>query len=154
MTVYDRSMPAGIPGDVTRRADSVLDPVQLGGPVKTGGALALTAGGLAVAATTAAGVKGFLARAYPTQSAVTDAGAVTVAAGTVQDRLRSGWMAVQLSAAETAEAVKGTPLKLVEAGTGGFTAGEFALSAGVAIPGAFLTGPADANGVAEVEFNI
>lgn len=154
MTFYDRSMPAGIPGNVTRRAGSVVEPVLLAVAAKPGTALALNAEGAAVKAVTAASVKGVLVRAYPTQSNVSDAGVAEVPANTVQDRLRSGWITVQLSAAETTEAVKNAPVKLVEAAAGGFAIGEFAVSAGVAIPGAFFTGPADASGAVEIEFNI
>lgn len=154
MPVYDRSMPAGIPGNITRRAASVTEPVLLKAETAIGAPLALDAEGEAIAAVTAAAVKGWLVRAYPTQSATTGFGGGTLPAKSVQDRLRSGWISVQLSAAETGTAVKGTPLKLIEAAAGGFAVGELAISAGIAIPGAVLTGPADAKGVAEIEFNI
>lgn len=154
MTVYDRSMPGGIPGNITRRAVSVTEPVLLSAETAIGAPLALDAQGEAVAAVTAAAVTGFLVRTYPTQSAATGFGAGTAPAKSVRDRLRSGWISVQLSAAETATAVKGTPLKLVEAAAGGFAVGALAISAGVAIPGAALTGPADAAGIVEIEYNI
>lgn len=154
MTVYDRSMPAGIPGHVTRPAHAVIDPVLLKVAAKPGTALALDAEGEAVKATTAAAVTGILVRTYPVQSAANDFGVADLPAGTVQDRLRSGHIDVQLSAAETGEAVKGTPVKLVEAAANGFAVGEIAISEGVAIAGAYFTGPADADGVAEIEFNV
>jgi hypothetical protein len=153
MTVYDRSMPAGIPGNVTR-PNAVVDPVLLAAAAKPGTPLALNAEGEAIKAVTAASVTGVLVRAYPTQSATTDLGIGEVPANTIQDRLRAGWITVQLSAAEASEAVKGAPVKLVEAAAGGFAIGEIAVSAGVAIPRAFFTGPADASGAVEIEFNV
>lgn len=154
MPVYDRSMPAGIAGNITRRAASVTEPVLLAAETAIGAALAINAEGEAGAAVTAATVKGFLVRIYPTQSAANGFGGGTMAAKGVQDSLRSGWISVQLSAAETATGHKGTPLKLVEVAANGFAVGDLAISEGVAIPGAALTGPADASGIVEIEFNI
>jgi hypothetical protein len=154
MTVYDRSMPGGIPGAVTRPANSVLEPVLLGAASAPGKPFAINASGKAIQAVTAASVKGVLVRAYPTQSSATALGVGVLDANTVQDGLRSGWIAVQLSAAETAAAVKGAAVKLVEAAADGFAIGEFAISAGVAIPGAVFTGPADSTGAVEIEFNV
>lgn len=152
MTAHLYSMPAGFPGNVTRRAESTLEPVLLASDAPHGAPLKLDAAGKAVAATAAADVNAFLTRPYPSTGAGADGNSAP--GGTIQDRLLRGYLAVRLSAAEATPAVKGAPVKLVEAAAGGFAVGELAVSAGVAIAGAVFTGPQDADGNVEIAFNL
>ncbi len=153
MPFYDRSMPGGFPGGLTRRLNAVTEPVTLAAALKPGAPLQLDATGKAIYATASDKIKGFLVRAYPTMGG-NDATLEAYANGTTQDQLRSGYISVQLPEAETADAVKGTPLKLVTVAANGFVVGDLSLSEGTAIPGACCTGPADAAGVVEIEYNI
>uniref|UniRef100_UPI003CE5BCDE structural cement protein Gp24 n=1 Tax=Pseudodesulfovibrio pelocollis TaxID=3051432 RepID=UPI003CE5BCDE len=69
MTAYLNRMPAGYPGDVTRKGNSVLEPGSIGAlAVKYGSPVKLAAGLVAALAAldTIAVVHGFLVRPYPT----------------------------------------------------------------------------------------
>lgn len=150
MAVIDRKMPAGFPGNVTRRAVSIAEPVKLKLDTAYGATLALDAAGEAVVTTAAANVTGFLVRPYPTQAGPAGQGP----GGTIQDRLVSGYITVRLSANEETMPVAGTPVKLIAATADGYTAGEIAVSAGVAISRAVFTGPPDTDGNVEIAFNV
>lgn len=152
MTVYRFSMPAGFPGAVTRRAESTLEPVLLAAETPHGAPLTLDGQGRAVAADEAADIDAWLVRPFPTTGVGADGNAAP--AGTVQDRLLRGYISLRLSAAEDAAAVKGAPLRLIEEAGEGFAAGDLAVSAGVAIPGAVCMGPQDADGNIEIAYNL
>lgn len=149
---YLYAMPTGFPGTVTRRAESTLEPVLLAADTPHGAPLALDGAGKAVATTAAASVTAFLTRPYPTTGV--GAGGNSAPGGTIVDRLVRGYLSVRLSAAEETPAVKGAPVKLVAVAADGFAVGELAVSAGVAIPGAVFLGPQDADGNAEISFNL
>ncbi|WP_413207770.1 hypothetical protein [Rhodospirillum sp. A1_3_36] len=150
MAAYSTSMPTGIPGGVSRRAEATLEPVKLSAETPFGTPLALTAGA-AGAAVTAASVVSFLARAFQTGAGT---GGNSASAGSIQDQLRRGYMSVRLSGAEATAAVRGGSVKLIEADAGEYVTGELAVSAGVAIPGATFMGPQDSDGTVEIAFNI
>lgn len=154
MVAYERRMPSGIPGAVSRQAHSKLEPVLLGESLPVGTPLQLGATGKAVALTDASKMHGFLVRAFPTQSVSNDFGAALLPSGTMQDSMRSGYMTVKISAAETAKTVNGTPVKIVLTAAGGFAKGDLAISQGTVIPGCTFLGEADSSGNVEVAYNI
>ncbi len=159
MPVIHERMPAGIPGDVSRKAGAVIEPAVTGSVIPFGSPVQLDAAGKITGPTAAANpVYGFLVRPYPTQSATPAQDAPgasgTAAAGTVADVLRSGYMTVRLSSAEGGKPVKGTPVKAVFEVAGSFNVGEIALSQGTVIPRCFFMGEADGAGNVEISFNV
>ncbi|WP_142850957.1 hypothetical protein [Telmatospirillum sp. J64-1] len=152
MTVYLYAMPAGFPGNVTRRAESTLEPVLLATETPHGAPLTLDTEGKAVPTTEADEVSAWLVRPYPTTGVGSDGNSAP--AGTIQDRLLRGYISVRLSAAETQTAVKGAPVCLIAEAGNGFAVGDLAVSAGDPIPGAVFMGPQDSDGNAEIAFNL
>lgn len=156
---YLKRMPSGIPGDISRRAQSIVEAVQLNS------AAAFTGYGLPgkivsgkfvpiEAADAADVVYGFLARPYPTQTANADGSGVNQSQ--MGDVLRFGFMTVKNNAGvaafngqvyvRVANAAAGKPIGGIEA----------AADAGncVAIAGCTFKAAADADGNVEIEFNI
>lgn len=119
MPAYLTRMPAGIPGDVTRKADATLEPVTIGSSAVAHGAPVKLSGGLAApfaSGDDASDLYGFLARPYPMQGTVNDLGQATTPAGGQGDALRRGYMAVLLA---SGTAAKGGPVFVrVTAATG------------------------------------
>jgi uncharacterized protein YcsI (UPF0317 family) len=156
--IHDR-MSSGIPGDVSRKADSIIEPVMAAEVIPFGSPVQLDASGKLIGLKDGAKpVYGFLVRAYPTQS-ISQAGDGLGASGTsspnsAADVLRAGYMTVRLSAAEGAQPAKGTPVKAVFADIGAFEVGDIAVSQGVPITGCTFMGEADASGNVEIAFNI
>ncbi len=158
MPVFTERMPAGFPGNISRQADAQVEPTVAASAIAFGGPVQLDAAGKIVAATVEAkGVYGFLARPFPFQArALADnaLGGGGIEAGQVGDVMRSGYMSVKMSAAETSTPVKGTPVKVVFTATGSFVVGDIAMSQGVAVPGCIFMGAPDASGNVEIAFNI
>ena len=164
MVAYTYKMPAGIVGNISRMEhatieqrvlDSTNTPAAPGLPVKvvSGKIQGITTGDVGTA------VQGFLVRSYPGQSATNTFGSVTPTAGGLASLLRRGYLDVIVNAGTAAYgstvymrvggAVTGKPLGGIEAVVDGTTA-----SNTLAIPGAYFMGAADANGIAEVAYNI
>lgn len=155
-----KRMASGIPGDVSRRGvttvePAVTDPVGfpfpaygLPGKLMTGGVFRPFASGDAGTL-----IAGFLVRPYPTQTA--NAAGTGVNPGVVQDRMRRGWMTVKV---QLGTAAIGNPVYVRNAAAvagqiiGGLEAGTTANNS--VIPGAFFSSAADVDGNAEIEFNI
>lgn len=157
MPAYFERMPAGIPGDVTRKGDSVLESCAVGAAAVPYGAPVKLASGklVAIAAGDAAAVLyGFLARPFPSQPAADGLGAGSAPAGSVRGVLRSGYMSVKLA---SGTAAKGGTVYVRIAVNGAKAVGdiETALVADetVAIPAAFM-GEADSAGNVEIAYNI
>lgn len=153
-------MPSGIPGDISRRAQSIVEPVQLD-PANAFAGYGLpgkfSAGGKLVpiaAADVGAAVYGFLVRPYPTQTANADGSGVNLSQ--MGDVLRFGFMTVKCNAGVAA--FNGTVYVRVAAAAAGKPIGgiEAAADAGncVAIPNCTFKAAADAGGNVEIEFNI
>jgi hypothetical protein len=173
MVAYAYRMPAGIPGEVTRFSVGTTIEAQLqmvGNPVPayglpvaidpaSGGMRPLTVGDVAAA------VYGVLVRPYPLQpQSAINYGQVAVGAPGVPpasgiiDILKRGYVNVLLTGVGKPAAAKGAPARVWVAApasgevTGGFTTDTSA--SGVAIPGAYFTGAADAAGNTEIAFAI
>lgn len=159
MPSYLTRMPAGIPGEVSRRDGVVLEPSLMGAaPIPFGAVVKLAAGLIAPIASgdAAAVVYGFLARSYPTTGAGEDFGVGSAPAGTMQDVMRSGYMTVRLGGATAA--AKGGAVYLRVTVSGDKAVGDIEAAADsaktVVIPGCVFLGPAEAGGIAEISFNI
>lgn len=160
---YLTRMPAGIPGDVSRKGLAKIEagimdadyPVTLYGvPVKevSGKLRPFTTGD---SATT---VKGFSVRPFPIQPAASEAlGAATPPTTMPLDLLRSGYMTVKNNAGTAAKG-GAVYVRVVSSGLDTQPLGGIEADADggdcVAITGCKFMGAADANGNVEIEFNI
>ena len=161
MPAFLRRMPAGIVGSITRAnsgftvepalIDPTNPPTAYGQFVKLNGnnIRALASGD---AATVVAGV---VVRPYPFQSTTNGFGAAAPPASTYGDLLKRGYFSAALAAGTAARGAQ--VFVRITAGSGrAVGAIETAADAGncVAVVGAFFTGPADANGITEIAYNI
>lgn len=106
MSAYLRRMPSGIPGDVTRKGVSIIEPVPLDPANRFSGfglPGKISAGKFVpiAAADTASVIDGFLVRPYPTQTVNADGTGAPISP--VGDRLELGYISVKNNA--------GTPVK-------------------------------------------
>ena len=170
-SVFMYRMPAGIPGEVTRfqnggttitaQVQNVTTPFTgygLVGTVDTNGARPILPADTA-APTTPIGIS--VRPFVTTDNTVANPGIVPFASGTpmargIIDLLFRGFINVKLNGA--AAATKGAPVYvyyLASAGNHVQSGIEAAAGAGLwVLPGAFFTGPADAQGNTEIQFNI
>ena len=167
MVAYLYRRPAGIPGDVNRAFVSDVftevitpfgttgHPTAYGIPVvidATSGQVRMLASGDAAAA-----VRGLLVRPYPTHSTTDPLGTSTPPTDGPCNVMTKGCMSVLLSGSSAA--VKGGQVYVWTAAAsgshivGGFESTDPSTS-GFALTGAKFRGPADANGITEVEFNL
>jgi len=158
MPVIHERMPSGMPGDVSRRAGAVIEPVMAAQAVAFGAPVQLDASGrIVLAADPAKPIYGFVVRVYPTQSASQDEDAPD-ASGAVRpnaaaDVLRSGYMTVRLGVAEPVQ--KGAPVRAMFGNVRGIPVSlGIAATHGNIIPNCFFMGEADAAGNVEIAFNI
>lgn len=152
--VFDERMPAGIPGDVTRKRDSTLEPgfvgdtaLAYGAPVKLdakGRFAPVTAGDTAI--------YGFLARPYPSgggQGGSASGQDGMAAPGSQADVMRRGYMSVRVAS--------GAPAKNgqvhVRLADGGIVAAEDAGNT-LAVPACAFMGAADGSGNTEISYHI
>jgi len=154
-----KRMASGIPGDISRRGVTTVEPTvtnPTGLPFSAYGLPGkLVAGVFLPFASGDAGtlIAGFLVRPYPTQTA--NANGTGVNPGVMQDRMRRGWMTVK---AQLGTPAIGNPVYVRNAAAvagqiiGGLEAGTTANNS--VIPGAFFSSAADADGNVEIEFNI
>lgn len=155
MPVYNKRMPAGIPGRVSRRSGATLESILLGIAMLFGAPGKVVSGSLVPLAEgdSAAVIYGFLASQYPTQSDMADLGGGSAPENTMQSVMRRGYMTVKLTGGTAA---KNAPVYVVTAGSAG-TVGSLSASSGAglaAIPGCTFQGEADGDGNVEISFNI
>lgn len=153
-------MPAGIPGDISRKNSAVVEPqiadsddLVYGNPVKMddGKILPIESGDIA------ADVYGFLVRPYPTQASQDPLGVSTPPSDGIVDVLKSGYMTVLLHNTTPATKAGAVYVRVADAAAGKPIGGIEAAADGgdcVAIVGAYFMGPADADGNVEIAFNI
>lgn len=169
MTAFTFRMPAGIPGDPNRAATPTIEAQNVtptgttGAPTAYGVALVVdqTGGNVGNMRTVASGdtsVYGLLVRPFPTQSSQDPLGTSTPPGSGPIDVMVRGYMSVLLSGGSIA-AYKGAPVYVwagVTSGThviGGWEASSAGASA-LLVSRSYFMGPADANGVTEIAFNI
>lgn len=157
--VFTTRMPSGIPGDISAKAQAVVDPVVLNAAAAFSGygvpGKFVTGKFVPVSAVAdGAKVRGFLVRPYPTQTANADGSGVS--SQMVGDALRSGHMTVKNNAGVPAKD-GAVYVRVAVAGAGkpigGIEAAAVANETEV-VPGAYFTGAADADGNVEIEYNI
>lgn len=167
MVAYTFRMPAGIPGDVNRAEEAIIEP-QVITPAGSANAPATFGTGIVIDATTGqvrlpvsadTGIYGFLVRPFPTQE-----GTQTPALGTgivpsqgACDILKRGYMTVLLQ--NTTPAIKGGKVYVrTAAASGSLVLGgvEAAAVAGdtVVLTNAYFVGPADSNGITEIAIGL
>lgn len=155
MTAYLERMPAGIPGDVTRKGNAVLEPNMMGAAALPFGAVIQLTGGKVAAIAAGGTVYGFLVRPYPMQSTETAMGAGAMPANASCDVMRSGYMAVTLKSGTPA---KGAQVHVRVVAGAGRVVGDLEAAADgtdtMAVPGCFFMGAPDANGITEIAYNV
>lgn len=99
-------MPSGIPGDVSRKSQSTIEPVQYGATAFTAFGLfgKISAGKVIPVATNdvASSIYGLLVRAYPTQSSTDPLGTSTPPTSGYGDIMRRGYMTIKCNAGTAA----------------------------------------------------
>lgn len=165
MVAFTTRMPLGFPGRISRdpTGDATVETALIDSntpPTVYGQAVKLVAGKLQpVVSGDAADIDGLLVNAYPTQSSTTALGAATPPTSGLIDVLKRGYMIVHVA--------RGTPVAggvvALRVTAGAHTAGEWegdATNVGqgdsdcVAVTNAYWMGAADADGNAELAFNI
>lgn len=163
MVAFLYRAPSGIPGDISRRQSSTVEPGVLNSalPFAAFGVAAKVVSGkivpFAAAGETAANLFGFLVRSYPMGGAASDPlGTATPPTTGVCDLLKRGYMTVKNNAGTPA--LGGAVYVRVAAPTGPKPLGGIEASSDTTnsfvVPGAYFTGPADASGNVEIAFNI
>lgn len=105
MSAYLTRMPAGIPGDVSRKEGATIESSLVGSKtIPYGAFVKLVSGKLEplAASDTAAVIYGLAVRPYPKQSDAVGFGAASAPAGSLCDVLRSGYMTVKLASGTAA----------------------------------------------------
>lgn len=158
MPAYLNRMPAGIPGDVSRKEGAVIESNLAGPkPIPYGAFVKLVSGKLEplAASDTAAVIYGLAVRPYPKQSDAVGFGAASAPAGSLCDVLRSGYMTVAL---KSGTAVRGGQVHVRVTADADKSVGDIEAAADttktVAVTGCTFMGPADADGNTEIAYNI
>lgn len=163
MVAFTYRMPAGIPGSVTRAEHAKVEAQVLNGslPFAAYGMFGKIVSGafVPVASGDAASVVvGILVRPYPTNSGQDGLGAAVPATTGVASVLRSGYCNAYL---KLGTAAKRTQVHVVVTAGGTVVVGDLVTTTApagggtaVAVPGAYFTGAADANGNVEIEYNL
>lgn len=158
MPAYLNRMPAGIPGDVSRKEGAVIESSLTGAkPIPYGAFVKLVSGKLEplAASDAAAVIYGLAVRPYPKQSDAVGFGPASAPAGSLCDVLRSGYMTVTL---KSGTAARGGQVHVRVTAAGGKSVGDIEAAADaentVAVTGCTFMGPADADGHTEIAYNI
>ncbi|WP_369826010.1 hypothetical protein [Achromobacter sp. HZ34] len=159
MVAYLYRMPSGIPGDISRKENSVVETQILNSAAAftayglvgkmSGGKFVPFAGG-----ETAADAYGVLARPYPTNSGTDGLGTATPPTSGPGDCMRRGWMTVKLNGGATVAAGGQVYVRVAGAASGkplGGFEGASDTTNTVAIAAVF-TSAADADGNVEISF--
>lgn len=161
MVAFTYRMPSGIPGDVTRPSNSIIEPISAdsAAPFTAYGVFMKTVSGKAqpIASGDAATViNGVLVRPYPSNAAASaPLGSATPPTSGVLDRLVRGYITVKLSQGTAAR--DAAVYVRVTADTGKAVGDiETAADSGkcVAVTNCVFMGAADASGNVEIRFNI
>ena len=145
---YLKRMPAGFPGDVSRKAEATVEAGLMGATVAFGAPVKMDGGKLVALSGASDAVYGFVVRPYPTMGSA-------AVSGSIQDVLRRGYMTVKLTqgisakggqvyvryTAETGKAVGDIEAAAVEGKT-------------LAVPGCLFMGEADSSGNVELSYNL
>jgi hypothetical protein len=155
-------MPAGIAGTLSRSAaQSTVDTVNLTAnsfaAYGLGGLIDAVTGNFRIPAAGDAAITGVLVRPFPTNNSQDGLGVSTPPAKGLADRLQRGFISVLLGGA-TAAVKDGAVYCRIQNAAAGKPIGGFEAAADggntILVAGARFSGPADANGVTELAFNI
>ena len=145
---YLKRMPAGFPGDVSRKAEATVEAGLMGATVAFGAPVKMDGGKLVELSGASDAVYGFVVRPYPTMgsAAVSDS---------IQDVLRRGYMTVKLTQGTSA---KGGQVYVRHTAETGKAVGDIEASAvegkTLAVPGCMFMGEADGSGNVEISYNL
>ncbi len=164
MVAYTTRMPAGFPGRISREDSLTVEThvIDSNSPPTVYGQPAKLVSGKLQAAGADADVYGLLVAPYPTQSATTGLGAATPPTSGLADVLRRGYMTVAVARGTAVAGPAGT-VSYRTTTNGGALAGQYegddtnvgkGDSDCIELTKATWMGPADANGIAELAFNI
>lgn len=160
MVAYTSRVPAGFAGTISRSdsltveqqiIDSGTPPTAYGRFVKlvSGKVQPIASGDAATV------VYGLAVRPYPAQSTTNALGVSTPPTSGIIDVLKRGYMSVPL---DNGTASKGAAVYVRVTVNGGLAVGNIETASDsakcVVVAGAYFTGPADANGIVEVAYNI
>jgi len=141
-------MPAGFPGDVSRKTEATIEAGFMADAVPYGAPVTLDDDGKFAALADGDDVYGFMVRPYPTQMTAAEA-------GSVKDVMRRGYMTIKLA---QGTAVKGGQVYARHTAETGKDVGDIEAAAvagkNVAVPGCIFMGDADASGNVEISFNL
>ncbi|MCQ4861155.1 hypothetical protein NE637_08335 [Desulfovibrio desulfuricans] len=145
---YLKRMPAGIPGDVSRKAEATVEAGLMGEAVAFGAPVKMDGGRLVALSGASDAVYGFVVRPYPTMGSA-------AASGSIQDVLRRGYMTVKLTQGTSA---KGGQVYVRHTAETGKAVGDIEAAAvegkNLAVPGCLFMGEADSSGNVEISFNL
>ena len=145
---YLKRMPAGFPGDVSRKAEATVEAGLMGTIVAFGAPVKMDGGKLVALSAANDVVYGFVVRPYPTMNS-------EAAAGSIQDVLRRGYMTVKLTQGAS---VKGGQVYVRHTAEAGKAVGDIEAAAvegkTLAVPGCLFMGEADGMGNVELSYNL
>lgn len=141
-------MPAGFPGDVSRKTEATIEAGFMTATVPYGAPVTLDDDGKFAPVADGDAVYGFMVRPYPTQMTAAEV-------GSIQDALRRGYMTIKLA---QGTAAKGGQVYVRHTAETGKDVGDIEAAAvagkNVAVPGCIFMGDADASGNVEISFNL
>lgn len=141
-------MPAGFPGDVSRKTEATIEAGFMAATVPYGAPVALDGDGKFAPLSDGDDVYGFMVRPYPTQMTAAEG-------GSIQDVMRSGYMTIKLA---QGTATKSGQVYARHTAETGKAVGDIEATAvageNMAVPGCIFMGDADASGNVEISFNL
>lgn len=161
MTAYLKRMPAGFVGEVSRRANQRIETQIVGtGNLDYGIFVKISSGKLVkiTSGDTAADIYGLTALNYPTMGQGATWGPDQIPAGGLAGVLRSGYITVKLNYG-TAAAGGAVYVRVADHASNtdrviGTIEAVADSTDSVAVPNCYFMGPADANGIVEISFNV
>lgn len=145
---YLKRMPAGFPGDVSRKTEATVEAGIMGDTVAFGSPVKLDGGKFVALSSASDIVYGFVVRPYPTMASAGGS-------GSIQDVLRRGYMTVKLS---QGTAAKGGQVYVRHTAETGKAVGDIEAAAvegkTLAVPGCLFMGEADSSGNIELSYNL
>ena len=145
---YLKRMPAGFPGDVSRKAEATVEAGLMGTIVAFGAPVKMDGGKLVALSAANDVVYGFVVRPYPTMNS-------EAAAGSIQDVLRRGYMTIKLT---QGTAAKGSQVYVRHTAETGKAVGDIEAAPvegkTLAVPGCMFMGEADGSGNVEISYNL
>lgn len=145
---YLKRMPAGFPGDVSRKTEATVEAGLMGATVAFGAPVKMNGVNLVALSDASDVVYGFVVRPYPTMGSA-------ALSGSIQDVLRRGYMTVKLTQGAS---FKGRQVYVRYTAEAGKAVGDIEAAAvegkTLAVPGCLFMGEADGSGNVEISYNL